>query len=270
MNPTRTLGGLKEKKPVDKVNSSSLTDKPKLGSPDHEPTSKFVKGLIYIVFVVVFTAMVDFVYFGSTNPERYNMFSWDRDNIFKSYFYYFFMFPALIVFGISWVKKEETIKSLKAAGIKALYITPLVAALSFFVPVTIPDIKSAWAEKRTQDAIALQKKIEAEEARKLEKERRKKQASRYITDGRTFIFTVHPNDKDPYKIEIKLKKNQRFAFLTYNAPIEFRVKDDPSSCFEDVRGNTPLYAYVEGPLEVRATGNVPADVTVIIEDKKNI
>jgi hypothetical protein len=80
--------------------------------------------------------------------------------------------------------------------------------------------------------------------------------------GRTFTFSIKP--REIYTIDgINIQKGQTFTFLTYNAPIEYRVRDEESSCWEKVENNLPWRALVSGKLQIRA-GNIPADVTLNI------
>lgn len=80
--------------------------------------------------------------------------------------------------------------------------------------------------------------------------------------GQTFGFTVNANQV--YTIDkMVLKPGQEFTFLTYDAPIEYRVRDEEATCWQRVTNNLPWRALVSGPLQIRA-GNQPANVTLNI------
>jgi len=81
--------------------------------------------------------------------------------------------------------------------------------------------------------------------------------------GRNFSFPVPA--KEIYTIDgIEIRKGQEFTFLTYDAPIEFRVRNDDGDCWERVDSNLPWRARINGKLQIKA-GNMPANVTLNIK-----
>ena len=83
------------------------------------------------------------------------------------------------------------------------------------------------------------------------------------SSGRIFSFPVPA--KGIYTIDgIEIKKGQEFTFLTYDAPIEFRVRNGEGDCWERVKNNLPWNALQDGILQIRA-GNMPANITLNIK-----
>ena len=84
-----------------------------------------------------------------------------------------------------------------------------------------------------------------------------------VTNGRIFSFFIPA--RGIYTIDgVEIKKGQEFTFLTYDAPIEFRVRSGEDDCWERVDSNTPWRSRINGRLQIRA-GNMPANVTLNIK-----
>lgn len=228
---------------------------------------------VYILFVIVFTCIADYIFYAGGTPVDLlkSLYKENAYSVLGSKFFWLFLFIAVIIFSINSIKDLDTIDTYRSVAKLFLPIILLIGILNAFgLPTNIPELKEAKKVSIERKVIEkqqaeLEKRLREEELRK--RQERNKLATA-MDNGTIFEFEVRPDDKKPYEIKKPaIKKGQRFAFLTYTGAIWYRVKNDEKSCFAQVDGNTPYYAYVSGPLEVKS-GNAPAKVTLLVYDYK--
>lgn len=262
MKPRVSLSASRRPEMAATATKSSVLQTLKSVDPKNPLANKTARTLVYVLFCMEFSIIAGVIVYGE---------SFQSLKIFTNFFYWAVMGAAAIVFGINWVFSQDTIITFK--GIAKTAIIPLIflgVLKEFSIPYTIPTIKE-WRLEKERIELAEKKQAELEKRLREEELRKRQERNKLATamdNGTIFEFEVRPDDKKPYEIKKPaIKKGQRFAFLTYTGAIWYRVKDDEKSCFAQVDGNTPYYAYVSGPLEVKS-GNAPAKVTLLVYDYK--
>jgi len=238
---------------------TSLAEKLRALGPFENPyVNALARAMVYIVFILVFTCLADYFFNGGgyfQAPEK----------IYQSKFYRFFMATAVIIFTINWIRGKDTLDSYKAIAKMFLPIILLIGVLQTAgCETTIPGIKKAVEERNMAKAARkLEEKKEAA-AEKLAKGRSAIAPAYHRLEGKTLIVRVGPDKK--CEIDDRIKKGQKFQFLSFDGPFEARIKSGGQNCcWKEIEDNKIKKADNSGTLEV-LSGYKEVNLTVVIED----
>lgn len=226
-------------------------------NPDDKRFSYPAQALVYICVLIIGTSLVDQLLGGN------GLLTGENFSIVKEWSYYIFLIGAIGIFIINWLKKVDTMPTYRKmlTWFLVLYLLVNVLALGGCNTSVPGFIKERRENNKAEAARELEEKKEAELAAKTQQV---KTANFHQLKGKTLTWPLPP--EGVYDVDDKIKKGQKFQFVSFDGPFEIRVKEgDKESCWKNVEDNKIKKADASGILQVK-TGYKQVNLTIIIEE----